>query len=280
MTETELADRPPGVFISHSHEDASAAALIARSLSRYFTVYSVEPEVRLAQNWSAAIAEPIGSIDIVVVLFSKAALSGRWVGARTAAALATDAKRREIDVVPVLLEPCDLPEGLRDWLPVDLSEDGALGVGRLIARLRGERAINFKTLDAVAFERLVGDVLEREGYSVTARSGGRDMAYDLIATRGSEQWVVEVKHYSHGKRVSVSVIHQVAELLRRLDLEASALLVTSTQLTSVAQEYLADTAGQSQASITVIDGVALKQLIAKHPDLIETYFVSGQSRRG
>jgi len=91
--------------------------------------------------------------------------------------------------------------------------------------------------------------------------------------------VVEVKHYPE-RRVSVSTIHQVTRLLDDLDSGTNALLVTSGQLTSVAQEYLDDTPDQSQARISIIDGAALKQLIAKHPDLIDKYFASGRPRRG
>lgn len=164
-----------------------------------------ETQFHPGQNFRSAIFEAIESSDIVVVLLSRAALNARWVEAETAMALSLESKRRGIDLVPVLLEPCEVPEGLRDRLTVDLSEDGALGVGRLIARLRGDRAIDLKALDSQLFERLVGDVLEHEGFAVTAAGGVGDMGRDFIGRRGSENWVVEVKHYPQN-RVSVSTM--------------------------------------------------------------------------
>ena len=205
MTQPTLSDGPSRVFISHAHEDTSAAALIARSLRRDFAVELTETQFHPGQNFRSAIFEAIESSDIVVVLLSRAALNARWVEAETAMALSLESKRRGIDLVPVLLEPCEVPEGLRDRLTVDLSEDGALGVGRLIARLRGDRAIDLKALDSQLFERLVGDVLEHEGFAVTAAGGVGDMGRDFIGRRGSENWVVEVKHYPQN-RVSVSTM--------------------------------------------------------------------------
>lgn len=230
------------------------------------------------QSFQSAIPEPIESSDVVVILLSRAALNAHWVDAETAMALSLESKRRDIDLVPVLLEPCDVPEGLRNRLTVDLSEDGALGVGRLITRLRGVHAIDFKALDSRLFERLVADVLGREGFALTSSSHGPDAGYDFAGSHGSERWVVEVKHYSQ-ERISVSAIHQVMALLRRDD-EAYALLVTSSQLTSVAQEYLEDTSRWAPARIRVIDGVELKQLIAKYPDLIDKYFASSRPGGG
>jgi len=280
MTQTTLADRRSRVFISFDYEhDASAAALIARSLQRDFVVELTGTQFHPGQNVRSAILEAIESSDILVILLSRAALDTRWVEAETAMELSLESKRRDIDLVPVLLEPCEVPEGLRDRLTVDLSEDGALGVGRLIARLKGDRAIDFKALNGQLFERLVRDVLEYEGFAVTPAGDGRDMGYDFAGRRGSESWLVQVKHYSQ-KRVSVAAIHEIAKRLRGMDSDANALLVTSGQLTSVAQEYLRDTSDQSGAHISVIDSVELKQLIAKHPDLIDKYFASGQPRRG
>src|SRR6266536_1248855 len=271
MTQTTLADRRSRVFISFDYEhDASAAALIARSLQRDFVVELTGTQFHPGQNVRSAILEAIESSDILVILLSRAALDTRWVEAETAMELSLESKRRDIDLVPVLLEPCEVPEGLRDRLTVDLSEDGALGVGRLIARLKGDRAIDFKALNGQLFERLVRDVLEYEGYAATAPPHVADMGYDFVGLRGSESWLVEVKHYSQ-KRVSVEAIHQIARLFDNLDSGTNVLLVTSSQLTSVAQEYLEDISRPSPGRIAVIDGVALKQLVAKHPDLIDKY---------
>jgi len=165
MTQPTLSDGPSRVFISHAHEDASAADLIARSLQRDLAVELAEAKFHPGQDFRSAIFEAIGSSDIVVVLLSRAALNARWVEAETAMALSLESKRRDIDLVPVLLEPCEVPEGFRDRLMVDLSKDGALGVGRLIARLRGDRAIDFKALDPQLFERLVRECLNTKALS-------------------------------------------------------------------------------------------------------------------
>jgi Predicted endonuclease distantly related to archaeal Holliday junction resolvase and Mrr-like restriction enzymes len=262
--------------MSYSHEDASAAALIARSLQLNFAVELSNPEFALGQTISSAIYDAIESSDVVIVLLSQAALRTDWVRAETAMALSQESKRRDIDLVPVLLEPCEIPDGLRDRLAVDLSQDGALGVGRLITRLMGDRAVDFKALDASSFESLVAEILRREDFALTAVSRNADMGRDFTASHGGERWVIEVKQYTPQKRLSVSVINQVIEQVRRYEPEANALLVTSGQLTSVAQDYLDHASRQMGGRIRVIDGVELKQLLAKHPDLIDRYFAPGR----
>lgn len=153
-------------------------------------------------------------------------------------------------------------------------------VGLLMTRLMKDRAVDFRALNTSLFERLVGDILSREDYTLTASSHQRDMGHDFVGSQGGERWVVEVKHYHPHSRVSVSAIHQVMVTLRHFEPDANALFVTSAQLTSVAQEYLENAFRDSSARIRVIDGVALKQLLAKYPDLIDKYFAAGQLGRG
>jgi hypothetical protein len=276
MTEAVPVHQLPRVFLSYSHEDASAAALIARSLQLDFAVELSNPEFAPGRTIRSAIHDAIESSDIVIILLSRAALRADWVRAETAMALSLESKRLDIDLVPVLLEPCEVPAGLRDRLAVDLSQDGALGVGRLITRLVGDRAVDFKALDPSSFERLVAEILTREDFALTAEPRNADMGRDLVGTRGGEYWVIEVKQYTPQRRMSVSVIDQLIGQLRRYKPEANGLLVTSGQLTSVAQDYLDNASDQLGGRVRVIDGIELKQLLAKHPDLIERYFASGR----
>jgi hypothetical protein len=210
-------------------------------------------------------------------LLSRAAWDSERFRAEAVAALDQESKRRDIDLVPVLLEPCKIPEGLSGRLAVDLSQDGALGVGRLITRLLKDRAVDFKALDHLAFERLVYDLLQHELLDTIEVHRGTDQGYDFAGSRDGEHWVVEVKHYSQ-QRLSVSAIHQIMGMISDSP-GTNALLVTSGQLTSVASKYLEDASSRVPARIRVIDGVELKQLLAKHPDLIDNYFATGRPRR-
>lgn len=280
MTETQVSNRPTRVFISHSHEDASAAALIARSLQLDFAVELSKSSLEFGQTIRSAIFDAIESSDVVVVLLSAAALRSPWLETETVMALRQETKRRDIDLVPVLLEPCEVPESLQNRIVVDLSKDGAIGVGRLITRLMKDRAVDFAILDERNFLRLVGDVLEREFFDLTISPAHPDLGHDFLGIRNGEHWLVEVKHYHSKQRMSVSMIQQVVAKLRRREPAANALLVTSSQLTSVAREYLQEVVQSGSESINLVDGVELKQLLAKYPDLVDKYFALGRPARG
>jgi hypothetical protein len=99
MTQSAPSGHPPRVFLSFSNEDASAAALIARSLQRDFAVELAETQFQPGQNFDSAILEAIESSDTVVILLSRAAMNSRWVKAETAMALSLESKRRDIDLV-------------------------------------------------------------------------------------------------------------------------------------------------------------------------------------
>ncbi|MER7003571.1 restriction endonuclease [Dactylosporangium sp. NPDC000555] len=274
MTDPSSEQGHPSVYISYSDSDASAAALIARGLPGEFNVRLnwADP---VPQPLDASLLAPLKPGDTVVVLLSADALASPWGQAETAKALALEARRRKIGIVPVLLEPCPLPEAFRDRVVVDLSRDGALGVPRLIARLRGDRAVDFKSLSHRDFERLVGEVLTLEGFSVEAVGGMGDVGYDFVVSKDDQVWLAEVRHYSQG-RLSVDVVHRMAFSVLRKRAGARGLLITSTQITSLAAEQLVESAQRVGVTIRVIDGVELKQMVLGHPELIDHFFVNAR----
>jgi hypothetical protein len=263
----------PRVFISHSRSDASAAALLARSLAPTFPVtdWLDAASGSASDHWSSDL-RALAATDVVVLLLSPAATSSRPAMDETKT-FVDEARLRDIDLVPVLLEPSDIPEHLQERQVVDLTPDGALGVGRLIARLRGQSAIDFKRLDGRTFAKLIQQLLQREGFDVPVleqRAG--DHGVDMLATRGTRTWLVEVKH-TPVDRPSVRVLDG---LVRHLDAQPNsdlrALLITSGQLTSVARTFLEKSAPDLARRIDIIDGPELEQRLVKHLDLVASYF--------
>lgn len=89
--------------------------------------------------------------------------------------------------------------------------------------------------------------------------------------------MVEVKFY-HKSRADLKSIHQLAGYLSYLPEHCKGLLVTNSQLTSAAREWLASAESKGRIQIRVIDGTELKRLLLQHKNLIYKYFL--KSGRG
>ena len=86
-----------------------------------------------------------------------------------------------------------------------------------------------------------------------------------------ETWVIEVKFYQN-ERFSINTIKQLFEYKRNmLPADSKMLLITNSILTSVAEEYLNDIQKMENTQIEVIDGLVLKNLIARRKKLISKF---------
>jgi Restriction endonuclease/TIR domain len=260
----------PTVFMIYSETDASAAALIKRSLDHRLPTRRVESGP-YADATTPSIPEVRGTSDILIVLFSHASQTSRWAETEAAEELAQEGRRRGIEIIPVLLEPCEIPPALQGSHVVDLSSDGALGVDRLITHIGREQLVDFASLTPSRFESLVSDLLRSEGYDVTDVRVAGDRGAGLVIAKDGVLWAVEVKHYSNG-RPSVSVVNQVAAFIAAHHSHPNGLLVTNSRLTSVTQSYLRQLEERHGIHIEVIEEDDLKRRVLPHDDLVKRYF--------
>ncbi len=110
------------IFVSYKHEDRSHAEQLAERLKgNGFSVWWDE-DITPRLSWDATIEREISSCTSVVVLWSPLAVASDWV--RTEAHYGHDHKK----LVPVMIEPCQLPLAFTLTQTVDLSgwtgEDG------------------------------------------------------------------------------------------------------------------------------------------------------------
>ena len=265
-------DARPRVFISYGPEDAAVGAFIERAIN---TRYDVHPN----HTWSDAslfsmLIETITADDFIIVLLSRAGLRS-GLTAKESEFLAVEAKRRGADLVPVLLEACEPPPTLSELEVVDLSIDGALGVQRIMQRLRGQRIIDFKQLDAQTFERLVIELLRKEGFDVQIEARGRDLGRDALAVKNDQTWYVEIVHTLNG-RVPLERLDRISKQAERRDRVAHAIVVTSGHLTSIALSRLYLEGRSDGAKIEILDGTALRRRLAKYPDMVDYFFGAGE----
>ena len=261
-------DARPRVFLSFAVDDASVATFIERSINTEFPVQK-------DHDWSgdsifSLILEEITASDFIVMLLSRSALQSGW-SAKEGEFLAAEARRRGVDFIPVLLEPCELPAALRETEAVDLSSDGAIGVARLMQRLRGQGVIDFRKLTSEQFEQLVIQLLRMEDPRASIEASSKDFGRDAIIRKEEGTWILEVIH-TLNDRVTLKRLDQIVRYVDRQDRVAHALIVTSGQLTSIALSRLHQANLPGAAKLDIIDGVTLKQRLVKYPNLVAYYF--------
>jgi len=115
----------------------------------------------------------------------------------------------------------------------------------------------------------------KQGWAIEDKGIDIKALYPRIDPFGAEiieTWLVEVKFY-HESRADLKSIHQLAGYLSSLPEHCKGLLVTNSQLTSAAREWLASAESKDRIQIRVIDGTELKRLLLQHKDLIHKYFL-------
>lgn len=126
------------VFLCHSSSDKPRVrALRRRLLNDEIQPWFDEEDILPGQDWELAIRKAIRASDVVLVCLSRASISK--VGylqkeIKHVLDVADEQPEGTIFLVPVRLEPCDVPERLRRWQWVDLFEEN--GYPRLLRALR------------------------------------------------------------------------------------------------------------------------------------------------
>ena len=103
-----------------------------------YYVWLAEAELLPGDSLIAKIQDAIREVDYVAVLLSKASVASSWVAKEVQVALNREISGRRVIVVPIVIEPCDIPPFLADKVYADLSEDFDGSLSRLIERFRAE----------------------------------------------------------------------------------------------------------------------------------------------
>jgi TIR domain/Restriction endonuclease len=269
------------VFLSYAHADSAVARRIAAKLrGAGLRVQISEWELQPGDSIASRIIEAVSSSDLILVLLSPNSINSRWVQTELNETLSRELQTRAITVIPALVEDCTMPPPLANLVYLDLRSDLEGGIDRLIQQLGIAPDIDFSRLDPQSFESLVADLLRSLGFSIEHQALSSDSGFDFKASfptrdpfgaRHEDVWLVEVKHYKN-QRVSVDAVRQMVSYMTMLPGAKKGLVVTSAQLTSVAQEVLAELTTNLRTELRVIEGTELKRLLLEHPQLVKRYF--------
>ncbi|MGA2035616.1 MAG: toll/interleukin-1 receptor domain-containing protein, partial [Thermoguttaceae bacterium] len=133
--------KPFDAFISHSHSDTITAKKLVVELERAgFRAWLDDREILAGHDIVDEVFRGIGVSDFLLVLLSKAAVASKWVQKELNTGFLTEMDRKQIVVIPVLVEQCEIPEQLRSKKYADLARSWDDGVRFILASLEGHRA--------------------------------------------------------------------------------------------------------------------------------------------
>ena len=119
------------VFISHANQDAQFAHRLADDLRRLGVQVWIAPEsIRPGEGWVRAIERGLAESSHVLVVLTPAALESKWVEKETDVAIARERKGR-IEVIPLDVEPCQVPLLLSSYQMVSFRRDYEAGLSQL-----------------------------------------------------------------------------------------------------------------------------------------------------
>jgi hypothetical protein len=137
-TASQPVPRRPTVFLCHAAENKSEVrALFDRLLADGVTPWFDEVDLMPGDEWEPVITRAIRSSDAVIVCISKTAVTKTGFvqkEIRFALDRADEQPEGKRYIIPVLLEPCRVPERLQKWHYVDLSGPG--GYSKLLGAIR------------------------------------------------------------------------------------------------------------------------------------------------
>ncbi len=277
------AKRDRRIFMSYAQADRDIGTYVSDALRNAGLRVGFDSwELAPGDSITEPIEKSVASSDLLLVLLSPRSVASRWVQSELNAGLGRELKDRDVCVIPTLIEDCKVPPSLADRAYVDLRHDLPGGVRRLVNQLGTAPDLDYSKLDSEQFEDLAADLLVELGFSIQRTPLMSDRGFDFVAsfqTRdpfGAEKadtWFVEAK-FSPQKRVSVSALRRILGSLMTSSGAKKGLVVTNSQPTSIAREFLSETVKNSGHEVRIIDGTELTALLVQHPSLVRRYFTS------
>jgi TIR domain/Restriction endonuclease len=276
----------PQVFVSYASPDIAAAKLLvdglrSRGLNVWLDVYEIQP----GENIAESIRKAVSASSYLLLLCSSHSDQSLWFD-DTVKSVLKEAQSRGVTVLPVLLEDCEVPRSLSMYQWFDMRSGISENLGRLAEALQSTPTIDFEKLSPQNFEQLVIALLQKLGFvNVRLSEQGRDVGFDAIAefrqkdpfgAETREVYLVELKLYRNS-RADLRALRTLAYSAENYPEATRALLVTNGNLTSVALEWVSDTARDTGIPIRVIDGTELKRLLFQNTDLVAKYFPNSLS---
>jgi len=126
----------PSVFLSHSSKDKLFVGRLATDLkSRGVPVWFDQWELRVGDSLNEKIEQGISQSGWLAVVLSKNSASSDWVQKELRAAQARELRDRNVFVLPIIIDDCEIPLFLLDKLYADFRMSYEQGLESLLKRV-------------------------------------------------------------------------------------------------------------------------------------------------
>jgi formylglycine-generating enzyme required for sulfatase activity len=131
---SSAVQRVPRAFVSHTSLDVSFCRPYVETLRSYgIDVWYDEHDLG-SGRLASAISNELSSREHFIVILSPAALNSIWVANEYGAALALDAQGKLATLLPIIVEPCEVPAILLPYKRIEAKGSGVLSVAEAAAR--------------------------------------------------------------------------------------------------------------------------------------------------
>jgi hypothetical protein len=113
----------PSVFLSHSSKDNAFTRNLADRLSDAgVRVWLDEAEINVGDSLLAKISTAIEGADFIAVVLSHNSIQSSWVQSELKMAMSRELADKKVRVLPIVIEPCELPMFLKDKAYADFGK--------------------------------------------------------------------------------------------------------------------------------------------------------------
>ena len=137
------------IFLSHSSKDKDFVRKLANDLkSRQVPIWFDEWELQVGDSLNSRISDGIKESGWLAIVISNNSIKSKWVEKELNAALSEELEKKQVFVLPILIEDCEIPLFLKDKLFADFRKDYNSGLNSLLKRLIPEKASDFAKIVA------------------------------------------------------------------------------------------------------------------------------------
>jgi hypothetical protein len=131
----------PKVFLSHSSRDKPVVTRIAQDLqAKGIKVWLDAWEILAGDSFIQRIQEGLHGADFIVLALSPHAVGSGWTEKEWQSRLDREIRTRQVRIIPILLEDCDIPALLSDKHYADFRDDYEIGLATLVKAIEGHSA--------------------------------------------------------------------------------------------------------------------------------------------
>ena len=128
------------VFLSHSSKDKPFIRQLATDLKKNGVgVWLDEQKIAVGDSIVERVGQGLAESDYFILAMSNNSVSSPWVAKELNQALVSEIEQREVKILPLKLDSCEIPTLLKDKKYADFSSQYQAGLDELLIAIKGGR---------------------------------------------------------------------------------------------------------------------------------------------